>query len=191
MLTFGGQDFQYFRVARFDFRLARAPDDYWILESLPPRMPGCSAELFRRSRHGRRAVRFLRRSASGSAGSCGPCAPDRQRAPLEVFKRKGEPDRVTNPGALELSRRRQFPYASPKVSNTERSVERQAGHRGTVPAIDRNRSSLSCSARSTWTFDLPPRRLVSQKTRDCCRLEETECLSVVWHCSSAPRACPP
>jgi hypothetical protein len=34
MLTFGGQDFQYFRVVRFDFHLARAPDDYWILEAL-------------------------------------------------------------------------------------------------------------------------------------------------------------
>ena len=33
MLTFGGQDFQYFRVVRFDFHLARAPDDYWILEA--------------------------------------------------------------------------------------------------------------------------------------------------------------
>ena len=29
--------------------------DHWILESLPPRMPGCSAMLFRRARHGRRA----------------------------------------------------------------------------------------------------------------------------------------
>jgi len=34
MLTFGGQDFQYFRVVRFDFHRARAPDDHWILESL-------------------------------------------------------------------------------------------------------------------------------------------------------------
>ena len=33
MLTFGGQDFQYFRVGRFDFHRARAPDDYWILEA--------------------------------------------------------------------------------------------------------------------------------------------------------------
>ena len=34
MLTFVGQDFQYFRVGRFDFHRARAPDDYWILEAL-------------------------------------------------------------------------------------------------------------------------------------------------------------
>ena len=27
MLTFGGKDFQYFRVARFDFHRARAPDE--------------------------------------------------------------------------------------------------------------------------------------------------------------------
>jgi hypothetical protein len=34
MLTFGGQDFQYFRVVRLDFHRVRAPDDYWILEAL-------------------------------------------------------------------------------------------------------------------------------------------------------------
>jgi hypothetical protein len=37
---------QYFVVGLFDFHRARAPDGYWILESFPPRMPGCSAALF-------------------------------------------------------------------------------------------------------------------------------------------------
>jgi hypothetical protein len=32
--------------------------DYWILEALQPRLLGCSAVLFRRSRHGRRAGRL-------------------------------------------------------------------------------------------------------------------------------------
>jgi hypothetical protein len=40
MLTFGGQDFQYLRVGLFDFHQAERRIDYWILESLPPRMPG-------------------------------------------------------------------------------------------------------------------------------------------------------
>ena len=33
---FRGSGLQYFRVVHFDFHLARAPDDHWILESFPP-----------------------------------------------------------------------------------------------------------------------------------------------------------
>jgi hypothetical protein len=46
MLTFGSQDFQYFRVGLFDFHRARAPDRLLDIGSFPPRMPGCSAVLF-------------------------------------------------------------------------------------------------------------------------------------------------
>jgi hypothetical protein len=47
MLTFGGQDFQYFRADRFDFHRVRAPDDYWILEAQAPIawLFGCAVSL--------------------------------------------------------------------------------------------------------------------------------------------------
>ena len=83
------QDFQYFRVVRFDFHRARVPDDYWILEALPASIAwlfGCAVSG---SRHGRRAAACARiattfacRIRTGTStrcsaifGGCAPCWP--------------------------------------------------------------------------------------------------------------------
>jgi hypothetical protein len=47
--------------------------DYWILESSPPRMPGCSAALFLDLRHGRRAAVAFARGGATEERACEHC----------------------------------------------------------------------------------------------------------------------